>query len=78
MKYVTFWLASMTLIMATLVACVVTPDVMTGLSGLIIRMFLGYCGIIMVAQLFASLAAISRLLDELSRPEPASHKVYLR
>lgn len=78
MKYVTFWLASMTLIMATLVACVVTPDVMTGLSGLIIRMFLGYCGIIMVAQLFASLAAIRRLFDELSRPEPASRKVYLR
>jgi hypothetical protein len=68
----------MTLIMATLVASVVTPDVMNGLSGLIIRIFLGYCGIIMIAQLFASLAAIRRLFEELTSPKPVSIRVFLR
>lgn len=58
MKCVTFWLASLTLILATLVVGMVTPEVMNGISGLMIRFFLGYCGIIMVAQLFAALAAV--------------------
>lgn len=78
MKYVTFWLASLTLILATLVAGMVTPDVMTGISGLAIRFFLGYCGIIMLAQLFASLTAIRRLLEDLSSTKPISRRVYLR
>lgn len=78
MRYVTFWLASMTLIMATLVASVVTPETLQGVSGLIIRFFLGYCGIIMVAQLFASLAAIRRLVEELTSTKPVSRRVYLR
>lgn len=78
MRYVTFWLASMTLILATLVASMVTPEVMHGISGLIIRFFLGYCGIIMVAQLFASLAAIRRLVEELGSAKPVSRRVLLR
>ncbi len=78
MKYVTFWLASMTLILATLVASVVTPEVMSGISGLMIRFFLGYCGIIMVAQLFASLSAIRQLFEELSSAKPVSRRVLLR
>lgn len=78
MKYVTFWLASLTLILATLVAGMVTPDIMTGISGFVIRFFLGYCGIIMLAQLFASLAAIRRLFEEFSRAKPISRRVYLR
>ena len=78
MKYVTFWLASLTLILATLVVGVVTPEVMKGISGLIIRFFLGYCGIIMVAQLFASLAAVRRLFEELTRAKTVSRRVYLR
>jgi hypothetical protein len=78
MRYVTFWLASMTLIMATLVASVVTPEVMEGISGLVIRFFLGYCGIIMIAQLFASLTAIRGLFDEMTNAKPVSHRVYLR
>lgn len=78
MRYVTFWLASMTLIMATLVASVVTPDIMNGISGLVIRFFLGYCGIIMVAQFFASLAAVRRLFMELTSAKPVTRRVYLR
>lgn len=78
MRYVTFWLASMTLIMATLVASVATPDIMSGISGLVIRFFLGYCGIIMVAQLFASLAAVRRLFMELTSAKPVARRVYLR
>ena len=78
MKYVTFWLASLTLILATLVAGMITPDIMTGISGFVIRFFLGYCGIIMLAQLFASLAAIRRLFEELSGAKPISRRVYLR
>lgn len=78
MRYVTFWLASMTLIMATLVVSLVTPDVMEGISGLVIRFFLGYCGIIMLAQLAASLSAIRRLLEELTSAKPISRRVFLR
>jgi len=78
MRYVTFWLASMTLIMATLVASVVTPDVMNGVSGLVIRFFLGYCGIIMIAQLLTSLSAIRRLFEEMSSAKPISRRVFLR
>lgn len=78
MKYITFWLASLTLILATLVAGMVTPDILEGISGLVIRFFLGYCGIIMVAQLFASLAAIRRLFEELGSAKPVSRRVYLR
>ena len=78
MRYVTFWLASMTLILATLVAGMVTPAVMQGMSGLVIRFFLGYCGIIMIAQLFASLAAIRQLLEELNNAKAISRRVLLR
>jgi len=78
MRYVTFWLASMTLIMSTLVASIVTPGVMDGISGLVIRFFLGYCGIIMVAQLFASLSAIRRLFEEITSAKPISRRVFLR
>lgn len=78
MRYVTFWLASMTLIMATLVASIVTPDVMDGISGLVIRFFLGYCGIIMIAQLFASMSAIRRLFEEMTSAKPISRRVFLR
>ena len=78
MRFVTFWLASMTLILATFVVSLVTPAVMQGLSGLIIRFFLGYCGIIMIAQLFASLAAIRQLFAELNSAKPVSSRVMLR
>ncbi len=78
MRYVTFWLASMTLIMATLVASIVTPDVMDGISGLVIRFFLGYCGIIMIAQLFASMSVIRRLFEEMTSAKPISRRVFLR
>ena len=78
MRYVTFWLASMALIMATFVVSIVTPDIMNGISGLVIRFFLGYCGIIMIAQLFASLSAIRRLFEEMSSAKPVSRRVYLR
>lgn len=78
MKYVTFWLASLTLIMATLVAAMVTPEIMTGISGFVIRFFLGYCGIIIIAQLFASLAAVRRLFEELFNAKPVSRRAYLR
>ncbi len=78
MRYVTFWLASMALIMATLVASMVTPNVMDGISGLVIRFFLGYCGIIMVAQLVASLSAIRRLFEELTSAKPVARRVFLR
>jgi len=78
MRYVTFWLASMTLIMATLVASIVTPEAMDGISGLVIRFFLCYCGIIMIAQLFASMSAIRRLFEEMTSAKPISRRVFLR
>ena len=78
MKYITFWLASLTLILATLVAGMVTPEDMDGVSGYVIKFFLGYCGIIMIAQLFACLAAVRRLFEEVFAAKPVSRRAYLR
>lgn len=46
-------------------AAALTPAVFQGLSGIVIWMFLGFCSIIVVAQLFS---AIRALLDLMRKP----------
>ena len=72
------WVASIALFSATAIATLVTPEVMSGVSGLTIRFFLGYCGIIVVAQVFSAMNAIRKLFEDLSAKKPVSLKVLLR
>ena len=72
------WVASMTLFIATAIATLVTPDLMSGISGLTIRFFLGYCGIIVVSQVFSAMAAVRKLFEEVSAKKPVSLRLLLR
>lgn len=70
LKLLLLWAASTALFIAAGIATWLTLDVMEGVSGLTIRFFLGYCGIIVVSQVFAALAAVRQLLDDMTTKEP--------
>ena len=72
------WVASIALFTATAIATLVTPEFMSGVSGLTIRFFLGYCGIIVVSQVVSAMAAIRKLLADSSTEQPVSLSVLLR
>lgn len=72
------WVASMALFIATLVVTLATPEITSGIPGLTIRFFLGYCGIIVVSQVFAAMSAIRKLFEELAAKKPESMRVLLR
>lgn len=72
------WVASLALFTATGIAALVTPDAMSGLPGLTIRFFLGYCGIIVVSQVLSAMHAIRKLFDDLATRKPVSLRVLLR
>ena len=72
------WVASLALFIATGIATLATPELMSGVPGLTIRFFLGYCGIIVVAQVFSAMVAIRKLLEDLSAKKPVSLKILLR
>jgi divalent metal cation (Fe/Co/Zn/Cd) transporter len=77
-KLLVLWVASMALFISTGIAAWMTMDLMDGVSGLIIRFFLGYCGIIVVAQVFSALIAIRQFLDEIITRKPETVRVSLR
>ncbi len=66
-KVIIFWVASLFLFASIWVVSLFTPDWLHGVQGLIIYFFLGYCGIIVVAQAFAFLEIIRRRRED--RPE---------
>lgn len=72
LKLLVLWAASMALFSSIAVATWMTMDVMEGVSGLTIRFFLGYCGIIVVSQVFSALDAIRQLLYDMSETNPDS------
>ncbi len=78
LKLMILWAASMALFISTGIATWLTWDVMGGVSGLIIRFLLGYCGIIVVFQVFSALAAIRELIHDLSEKKPEPIRVSLR
>jgi hypothetical protein len=51
---------------------------MEGFSGLVITFFLGYCAIILVAQVFSALTAIRSLLEDLVDSKRNSRRVLFR
>jgi hypothetical protein len=72
------WVASIALFTATAIATLVAPEIMSGIPGLTIRFFLGYCGIIVVSQVFSAMGAIRKLSKDLSTKQPGSLWILLR
>jgi threonine/homoserine/homoserine lactone efflux protein len=52
-KLILFWLASLALFVGVGAVYLLVPDWLSGVHGLIIYFFLGYCAIIVVAQALA-------------------------
>ena len=78
LKLLILWVASLALYSATAIATWMTMDVMEGISGLTIRFFLGYCGIIVVFQVFAALDAIRQLILDINEQKPHALRSLLR
>ena len=72
------WAASMALFIAAGVVSLYTPEYLNGVPGLTIRFFLGYCAIIVVSQVLSAMAAIRKLLDDLTKKKPVSFRLLLR
>ena len=51
---------------------------LNGVGGLVIRIFLGYCAIILIAQVFAALVALRALVIESRQPRTISQGLLLR
>ena len=62
-KLLLLWTASMALFTGAGLATWLNMAVMEGVSGLAVRFFLGYCGIIIVFQVFSTTAEIGRLFN---------------
>lgn len=73
-----YWLISLALFAAAGVAALAAPESLSGVSGWVIRFFLGYCGIIVTAQVLAAMEAIRQLLEESTTQKPISLHVLLR
>ncbi len=78
LKLLFLWVASVALFTSVGIATWLTMDLMEGVSGMTIRFFLGYCGIIVVFQVFSSLTAIRELIHDVTEKKPESIRVLLR
>ena len=63
-KLCALWIASLTLFVGAGATALVAPDGMRGIPGLAIRFFLGYCSIVVVAQVLATMTVIRRLQED--------------
>lgn len=77
-KLLLLWAASLALFISAGVATWMTLDVMEGVSGLTIRFFLGYCGIIVVFQVFSALEAAQKLICDWTEKKPQPIRRLLR
>jgi hypothetical protein len=77
-KLLLLWAASLALFISAGVATWMTLDVMEGVSGLTIRFFLGYCGIIVVSQVFPALEAVQKLICDWTEKKPQPIRQLLR
>lgn len=75
-KWIGFWLASLVLFAGVGSVYLFVPDWLSGVQGLIIYFFLGYCAIIVVAQALAFMEIIRRQrqdsLEKSRRYQPES------
>lgn len=63
LKVLVLWAASITLYVCAGLAAWLGMEVMDGVSGITIRFFLGYCGIIIVFQVFTALTELKLFND---------------
>lgn len=71
-------IGSILLSLGVVTTAAAAPEVLTGFSGMVIWVFLGYCAIVVVVQLFAALAALRRMLDETVTRKNPSTRIWLR
>jgi hypothetical protein len=77
-KLLLLWVASMALFISVGIATWMTLDVMEGVSGLTIRFFLGYCGIIVVFQVISALKAVQQLICDWTEKKSTPIRQLLR
>ena len=78
LKLLLLWAASLALFSSAGLATWLGLSVMDGISGLMIRFFLGYCAIIVVTQVFSAIAEVGRLYRDISSKQPQSFRALLR
>jgi predicted CXXCH cytochrome family protein len=71
-KLLILWIASLTLFSGVGVSTLLLPDLLRGVHGLAIRFFLGYCGIIVVAQVCAFIKDNRHLWEDSSGEKKSS------
>jgi len=54
------------------------PNVTEGVSGLCIWVFLAYCGLVVVAQLFVALRGVRDLLEEWTSKKKTARRIAVR
>jgi hypothetical protein len=72
-KLVTLWITSLAVFAGAGIAILAASDWMSGVHGLAIRFFLGYCGIIVAAQVYAFLEVIRRRQENSSEKSSQYH-----
>lgn len=73
-KLVILWIVSLLLFTGAGVAVLAASDWMKGVQGLAIRFFLGYCAIIVVAQVYACMEVIRRLRKDSTEKSGQYHR----
>ncbi len=78
MKQGTRMVLSLVMLLGMITGAMVLGHYTDEFTGLVIWMFLGYCAIIVVAQLISALFAIGTLLQEMVETKPKERKLSLR
>lgn len=71
-------IASFVLLLGLVASASAAPEALDGFSGIVIWIFLGYCAIVIVAQVFAALSGLRRILDDLTARKTQSKRIWLR
>lgn len=67
-----------TLFLGTITLASAVPGLMDGFGGIVIWSFLFYCGLIVVAQVFAAVRGLKQIIDEYMERKTESKRVRLR
>ncbi|AJF07489.1 hypothetical protein [Geoalkalibacter subterraneus] len=67
-----------TLFLGSVTAAAAVPGIMEGFGGIVIAIFLVYCAIIVVAQLFSALFAVQKIIEGYFEKRQVSRRVELR
>lgn len=78
MKRGAWMFLAITLFLGVVTIAAAVPGIMDGFAGIVIAIFLLYCGIIVVAQLFSALYALRRMVEDSFDKKRVSRRVELR